>query len=76
MLITLQKMPQDFAQKVSTRTKAFPDAIGAFPSRQQLRVTTLGQFFGPITETMEALALVKSVARDIREMAYCRPATI
>jgi hypothetical protein len=74
MLATLQKIQNDDATQISTRTKAFPDSPGANPRRDQLRVTTLGQFFGPIEKAREvlapALSMVAPIKADIRQMRY------
>ncbi len=74
MLQLLQKIQQDHATQMSTRTKAYPKQAGAFPKRGDLQVTTLGQFFGPIEQALEALApalaLVTPIKKDIRQMRY------
>ncbi len=74
LLTALQEIQNNHAQQISTRTKAYPDAPGAFPRREQLLVTTLGQFFGPREKALEALApalkLVKPLKQDIRQMSY------
>jgi hypothetical protein len=74
LLTALQEIQTNYAQQISTRTKAYPDAPGARPRRSQLQVTTLGQFFGPREKALEALApalkLVKPIKQDIRQMSY------
>ncbi|ADJ62252.1 FAD-binding oxidoreductase [Herbaspirillum seropedicae] len=74
LLTLLQEIQSNHATQISTRTKAYPDAPGPFPRREQLRVTTLGQFFGPKDKALEALApalkLVKPLQSDIRQMRY------
>ena len=74
MLVTLQKMQQNYVTQMSTRTKAYPDKAGPRPRRDQLQVATLGQFFGPIEQCKqalaEAMALVKPLKADIRQMQY------
>ncbi len=74
LLTLLQEIQSRYATQISTRTKAYPDAPGAFPRREQLQVTTLGQFFGPLDKALEALApalkLVKPIKQDIRQMRY------
>jgi FAD/FMN-containing dehydrogenase len=74
MLDTLQHIQNDNARQISTRTKAFPDSPGANPRLEQLRVTTLGQFFGPIEDARKALSpaldLVAPLKQDIRQMSY------
>lgn len=74
LLTVLQEIQNNHAQQISTRTKAYPDAPGAYPRRAQLQVTTLGQFFGPRDKALEALApalkLVKPIKQDIRQMSY------
>jgi FAD/FMN-containing dehydrogenase len=74
MLALLQEIQLKFATQISTRTKAFPDGPGAKPKLDQLLVTTLGQFFGPIDQAREALApaldLVRPIKQDIRQMSY------
>lgn len=74
LLTVLQEIQSNHACQMSTRTKAYPDAPGPNPRREQLLVTTLGQFFGPIDKAQEALApalkLVKPLKRDIRQMSY------
>jgi FAD/FMN-containing dehydrogenase len=76
LLTMLQKMQHDFSQMISSRIKVLPKLPDALPCRDQLLVTTLGQFFGPMSEAMEALApalaLVNPIARDVREMSYWR----
>jgi hypothetical protein len=74
MLLTLQKIQNQNAHVISTRTKAFPDRPGPRPSRGQLRVTTLGLFFGPVGRAREVLApalnLLRPLKQDIRQMSY------
>lgn len=74
LLTALQEIQSNYAQQISTRTKAYPDAPGAHPKRSQLQVATLGQFFGPREKALEALApalkLVKPLSQDIRQMSY------
>lgn len=74
LLSTLQEIQANHAQEMSTRTKAYPDAAGPRPRRDQLLVTTLGQFFGPREKALEALApalqLVTPAKQDIRQMSY------
>lgn len=74
LLSLLQQLQLNYPQQISTRTKAYPDKAGAYPSMSQLQVTTLGQFFGPKEKAMEALApalkLVKPLSADIRQMTY------
>ena len=74
MLLTLQKIQNTVGQLISTRTKAYPDKAGARPTRDQLQVNTLGQFWGTKEEALEALApaltLLKPLSSDIRQMKY------
>jgi hypothetical protein len=74
LLATLQDIQNKHAKEISTRTKAFPDSPGANPRRDQLRVTTLGQFFGPIERAREVLGsvleMVTPIKADIRQMRY------
>lgn len=74
MLLTLQKIQNTVGQQISTRTKAYPDKPGARPTREQLQVNTLGQFWGTREEALEALApalsLLKPLSSDIRQMKY------
>ncbi|WP_348635337.1 FAD-dependent oxidoreductase [Herbaspirillum sp. LeCh32-8] len=74
LLMALQEIQSNHAQQMSTRTKAYPNAPGRHPKRNQLQVATLGQFFGPREKALEALApalkLVKPVKSDIRQMSY------
>jgi hypothetical protein len=74
LLTTLQEIQNNHARDISTRTKAYPEAPGPRPQRNQLQVATLGQFYGPIEKALEALApalkLVKPIKSDIRQMSY------
>ena len=74
MLLTLQKIQNTVGQQISTRTKAYPKKAGARPTREQLQVNTLGQFWGTKDQALEALApalsLLKPLASDIRQMKY------
>ena len=74
MLLTLQKIQNTVGQQISTRTKAYPNKAGARPTRDQLQVNTLGQFWGTKDQALEALApalsLLKPLASDIRQMKY------
>lgn len=74
LLLLLQKIQLDHPTSISTRTKAHPESPGAQPLREQLRVATLGQFFGSRQDLLEilqpALDLVQPVKQDIRQMSY------
>ena len=74
LLLALQEIQNEHALHISTRTKAYPSAPGAYPKRDQLLVTTLGQYFGPREKALEvlapALSMVKPIKQDIRQMSY------
>ena len=74
MLLLLQSLQNALGKQISTRTKAYPDSAGPRPTRGQLQVNTLGQFWGTREQALEALApalsLVKPLSADIRQMKY------
>ncbi len=74
LLLMLQKIQNTIGQKISTRTKAYPEKAGPRPTRDQLQVNTLGQFWGSKEEALEALSpaisLLKPLNADIRQMKY------
>jgi len=74
MLSTLLAIQAAHPTRISTRTKTYPQRPGAKPARQDIVVATLGQFFGPRAQALEALApalgLVKPLQSDIRQMSY------
>lgn len=74
MLLLLQSLQNSLGKQISTRTKAYPDSAGPRPTRDQLQVNTLGQFWGTREQALEALApalsLVKPLSADIRQMKY------
>ena len=74
MLLLLQSLQNSLGKQISTRTKAYPDSVGPRPTRGQLQVNTLGQFWGTREQALEALApalsLVKPLSADIRQMKY------
>ncbi len=74
MLLALQEMQLSHPTTMGTRTKALPDRAGAYPRRNQLQVTTIGQFFGPIDELRAALAgplaISTPISSEIRETSY------
>lgn len=59
---------------ISTRTKIVPNRPGPRPRRDELMVTTLGQFFGDTAQLMEVLApaysLLAPLHQDIRTLDY------
>lgn len=74
LLLALQKIQLDNAYILSTRTKALPTEPGPNPKRDQLRVATLGQFWGTVDELKQVLGPAFSIATpisaDIRLMDY------
>jgi hypothetical protein len=74
MMLALQQIQNSVGIQISTRTKMYPDQAGAKPRREQILVTTLGQFWGTKEQALEALApalsLLKPISADIRQMPY------
>jgi hypothetical protein len=74
MLSTLLAIQAAHPTRISTRTKTYPQRPGSKPARNEIVVATLGQFFGPRPQALEALApalgLVKPLHADIRQMPY------
>lgn len=74
MLRTLQAIQAQHAFSISTRTKAYPDKVGAHPKLADIQVNTLGIFWGTEAQAREALApalgRLKPLSADIRTMSY------
>lgn len=74
VLTALQMLQLNHARQISTRTKARPLQAGAFPARDQIRVETLGMFWGNKRELLDALAPVYAILKpsvtEINEMDF------
>jgi len=76
LLSALQMLQNTHATTISTRSKARPMSAGAHPTRKQLVVETLGQYWGNEKDLLEILAPLFAISKpqtaDIYEMDYWR----